>query len=109
MPMRLAVDFTHGSHRTADDVVRDGGYPVISLLPGGIAVGPRHARDAGLARAAAAAAMVLLRRAAGTVAVWHERARSRRLLAQMDARLRKDIGLDAVAAWHESSKPFWRP
>jgi uncharacterized protein YjiS (DUF1127 family) len=106
--MHLAVDFTRGFHRTADDVARDAGYPVISLLPGGIAVGARHARTAGPVRAAAAAGMAVLRRAAETVIVWHERARGRRLLAQMDARLRKDIGLDAVAAWHETNKPFWR-
>lgn len=39
---------------------------------------------------------------------WRRRARSRRELAQLDARLLRDIGLDRARALHEASKPFWR-
>jgi uncharacterized protein YjiS (DUF1127 family) len=39
---------------------------------------------------------------------WHRRARSRCELAQLDARLLRDIGLDRARALHEARKPFWR-
>lgn len=38
---------------------------------------------------------------------WRERARSRRLLATMSDRDRKDIRLSRVDAWRELQKPFW--
>jgi uncharacterized protein YjiS (DUF1127 family) len=37
-----------------------------------------------------------------------ERARGRRLLLEMDARLLKDIGLNRVGAEAEAAKPWWR-
>jgi uncharacterized protein YjiS (DUF1127 family) len=38
----------------------------------------------------------------------HERARGRRLLLEMDARLLKDIGLTHFDAEAEAIKPWWR-
>ncbi|WP_207540502.1 DUF1127 domain-containing protein [Sabulicella rubraurantiaca] len=38
----------------------------------------------------------------------HERARGRRLLLEMDARLLKDIGLSQAVAEAEAAKPWWR-
>lgn len=40
--------------------------------------------------------------------LWSERARQRRLLADLDERLLKDIGLSRADASHETGKPFWR-
>ncbi|MCW8084040.1 DUF1127 domain-containing protein [Sabulicella glaciei] len=37
-----------------------------------------------------------------------ERARGRRLLLEMDARLLKDIGLTEAIAEAEAAKPWWR-
>lgn len=39
---------------------------------------------------------------------WRQRARSRRDLAQLDARLLRDIGLERAVAMREACKPFWR-
>jgi len=43
-----------------------------------------------------------------SVRKWRDRSYSRRRLAELDDRLRKDIGLSAVDVWRESQKPFWR-
>ena len=40
--------------------------------------------------------------------MWHERARSRRMLLGLDDRMLRDIGIDRAAADHEGSRPFWR-
>ena len=39
---------------------------------------------------------------------WTERRRSRRDLAQLDARLLRDIGLSLDEATREAAVPFWR-
>lgn len=39
---------------------------------------------------------------------WRERARSRRALAAMDERMRRDIGISRFDVLRETSKPFWR-
>jgi uncharacterized protein YjiS (DUF1127 family) len=39
---------------------------------------------------------------------WHERARQRRHLGQLDDRLLRDIGLSRAEVDHEMSRPFWR-
>jgi len=44
-----------------------------------------------------------------TARLWAERARQRRHLARLDARLLEDIGLTATEAAAEVEKPFWRP
>ena len=43
-----------------------------------------------------------------TVAEWHQRAVSRRELAQLDDRMLQDIGVSNVDVEREISKPFWR-
>ena len=43
-----------------------------------------------------------------TVAEWHQRAVSRRELAQLDDRMLQDIGISNVDVEREVSKPFWR-
>ena len=42
------------------------------------------------------------------VGLWRERARQRKVLAELDARMLNDIGITRDAAERESSKPFWR-
>jgi uncharacterized protein YjiS (DUF1127 family) len=42
------------------------------------------------------------------LAEWQERAEQRMHLAAMDDRMLKDIGVSAVDATRESSKPFWK-
>jgi len=42
------------------------------------------------------------------LAAWHERARMRRGLADLDPHLLDDIGLEAWRARAEAAKPFWR-
>jgi len=50
----------------------------------------------------------VLARILDTVASWQKRRRDRRLLAQLSARQRCDIGLPRDALDDEFSKPFWR-
>lgn len=40
--------------------------------------------------------------------LWCRRARGRRKLLQLDARLLRDIGVTADEARYEAAKPFWR-
>ena len=42
-----------------------------------------------------------------TVALWRERARQRRDLAEMSAEMLSDIGVSRSAARAEAGKPFW--
>lgn len=42
------------------------------------------------------------------LATWQERNEQRRLLAGMDDRLLKDVGLTRADVAHETGKPFWR-
>jgi len=42
------------------------------------------------------------------VIAWHERVRSRRLLASYDDRMLRDIGIDRAAVENESTASFWR-
>ena len=39
---------------------------------------------------------------------WRDRAGSRKVLAELDARMLKDIGLTKVDVRRESNKPFWQ-
>ncbi len=48
-------------------------------------------------------------RAFETLLIWQERASQRHALAQLDARMLKDVGLNRVDVELETSKPFWRP
>lgn len=49
----------------------------------------------------------LLFRSIETIAVWIERRRQRRALAQLDQHLLDDVGLTREQARHELDKPFW--
>lgn len=51
----------------------------------------------------------LLVRAIDTLFAWQERARSRRVLAGLDDRMLRDIGVSSGAVAEEADKPFWRP
>ncbi len=69
--------------------------------------------DAGYAPASEAASSAVqqargfLTRAVYTLEAWHERARGRRRLMELDDRLLKDIGLTRADVARETSKPFW--
>ena len=47
-------------------------------------------------------------RFANSLGEWLRRARSRRILAQMDDRMLHDIGISRDTALGEVEKPFWR-
>ena len=47
------------------------------------------------------------RRAFGIVAMWMERSRQRRALADLDDHLLKDIGITRSEAAREAAQPFW--
>ena len=49
-----------------------------------------------------------LRSLADAVTLWSARARQRRILAQLDDRMLRDIGKTRVDALREAGKPFWR-
>lgn len=51
----------------------------------------------------------LIRDALGWVRELVERARQRRQLAELDARLLKDIGLTESDVLRETAKPIWKP
>jgi uncharacterized protein YjiS (DUF1127 family) len=42
------------------------------------------------------------------IAGWMDRARQRRILAELDSRRLFDIGVTPEAAAREAAKPFWR-
>lgn len=48
-----------------------------------------------------------MKAAAATVKAWTVRARTRRHLRHLDARLLADVGLTRVQALEEAHKPFW--
>ena len=51
----------------------------------------------------------LYARLRGAAAGWRARARGRRLLAQLDEHLLRDIGIDRARVWQETGKWFWQP
>jgi uncharacterized protein YjiS (DUF1127 family) len=44
---------------------------------------------------------------AATICVWFERSRQRRALAELDARMLRDIGVTSAQARREAATPFW--
>ena len=46
--------------------------------------------------------------AADVLKVWHQRARARRELSNLDARTLRDIGVSVGEVEFEMNKPFWR-
>jgi uncharacterized protein YjiS (DUF1127 family) len=51
----------------------------------------------------------LYARLRGCIVTWRARARSRCLLARLDDRMLRDIGIDRTRAWQETGKWFWQP
>lgn len=49
-----------------------------------------------------------VRRAADALLGWHERARQRQALAELNDHMLADIGLSRADIWIETQKPFWR-
>lgn len=47
------------------------------------------------------------RHAGGVLRRWHELARERRQLAELDERMLKDLGLSRADAEREAGRPFW--
>jgi len=47
-------------------------------------------------------------RVAFTLALWRQRTKMRRRLAEMDARSLREIGVSPAAAAYESGKAFWQ-
>ena len=43
-----------------------------------------------------------------TLKTWHQRARARRELSNLDARTLRDIGVSVGEIQFEANKPFWR-
>ena len=74
-----------------------------SLPLGGTSPGKRH-----LGGDLGAALVGLVLRVLDVLVVWQERAEGRRHLAEMDARLLKDIGKTRGDIYAEIRKPFWQ-
>ncbi len=71
--------------------------------PFGAYAGPRRPNAAWFGKILLEAAT----RAAGILLTWQERDRQRHALAQLDARMLKDIGLSRAEVVLELRKPFW--
>lgn len=54
------------------------------------------------------AASSTLLRALDRLLLWHDRIKGRRVLASLDDRMLRDIGIDQATAQRESTMPFWR-
>ncbi len=69
----------------------------------GLAVREAAGRSFGILRSVGA----VLGAAAVTVLDWQRRARERRMLLGLDARMLRDVGLTPADAEREARKPFW--
>ncbi len=72
--------------------------------PFGAYAGPRRPTAASFGKFLIEAAAQALR----TLLIWQERDRQRHALAQLDARMLKDIGLSRAEVALELRKPFWQ-
>ncbi len=72
--------------------------------PFGAYAGPRRPTAASFGEILLEAAA----RAVRTLVTWQERDRQRRALAQLDARMLKDVGLSRAEVAIELRKPFWQ-
>ncbi len=79
-------------------------HTISQRRPFGAYAGPRRPTAASFGEILLEAAT----RAARTLLTWQERDRQRRALAQLDARMLKDIGLSRAEVVLELRKPFWR-
>ena len=71
--------------------------------PFGAYAGPPHPTAASFGEILLEAAALAVR----TLLIWQERASQRRALAQLDARMLKDVGLSRADVALEMRKPFW--
>jgi uncharacterized protein YjiS (DUF1127 family) len=75
-------------------------YPMISTsATGGPVTAARSFPSAGPPRLGAVGA---------TIRIWLDRSRSRRVLATLDSRQLRDVGLSADDGARECEKPFWQ-
>ncbi len=72
--------------------------------PFGAYAGPRRPTAASFGEILLEAATRALR----TLLIWQERDRQRRALAQLDARMLNDVGLNRAEVAMELRKPFWQ-
>ena len=76
-------------------------------LTGGLPAFPPP-RNGGPAAALASGLVRLSARGFSLISLWTARARQRRALARLDARLLADVGLTPGGAARECAKPFWK-
>ena len=67
-----------------------------------------HLPELAVRRRRAAAVLTALRRFGAWCLACFQRAEQRKRLAELDARMLKDIGVSPREAVEESAKPFWR-
>ncbi len=79
-------------------------HTILQKVRFGAYAGPRRPTAASFGKILLEAAT----RAVRTLLTWQERDRQRHALAQLDARMLKDIGLSRAEVDLESRKPFWR-
>ncbi len=79
-------------------------HTILQRGPFGAYAGPRRPTAASFGEILLEAAERALR----TLLTWQERDRQRRALAQLDARMLKDVGLSRVEVAMELRKPFWQ-
>jgi uncharacterized protein YjiS (DUF1127 family) len=78
-------------------------HTILQKGPFGAYAGPQRLTAAWFGEISLEAA----RRALRTLLTWQERDRQRHALAQLDARMLKDIGLSRAEVALELHKPFW--
>jgi uncharacterized protein YjiS (DUF1127 family) len=66
-------------------------------------------RDLNILVTPAAPAPSLRQKIRMTFGLWQQRTRTRRFLAQVDARSLSEAGISPAAAAFEAGRPFWRP
>jgi uncharacterized protein YjiS (DUF1127 family) len=96
------------NHDIVDDHVRPPNVARIHVRPPNVARILRGWR-AGEPASVQAGSGIVLRRLGAILLSWMARARQRRALGELDARLLEDIGVTREAAERESAKPFWHP
>ena len=79
-------------------------HTILQKVRFGAYTGPRRPTAASFGEILVEAAT----RAVRTLLTWQERDQQRHALAQLDARMLKDVGLSRAEVDLESRKPFWR-
>lgn len=100
--MRYGTKNTHSNRHTSGPVSREASIGP-EIVHWGVSRG-RRLHGENMCRTF----LALWRGARRLLAQWRDRARMRRLLAGMDERALRDIGLALLEARREINKPFWR-